>query len=269
MNNICKLVFPKAHGFLFLTVLLFFALAVVELVRGQTATAPSRIAITIVSVKPDMVPDFENMIKSEYNPAIAKGGAKWSDVWQTAAFGKSFDYIFVAPIDNFAQYDGQSPLMKGLGKEGFAAWVAKASKMINGVETKVYTVREDMSYNTKMTAPPKMAVVSFVSVAPGRTAEVENFIKNDLLPVVQKSDVRGYWVHSLAFGGDVNEYLTVTLHENFAELEKGPPQRRVLGQEGAAKLMQKLPAGAIVHQERILARFNPDLSYRPAQTATK
>jgi hypothetical protein len=268
-----KIAVKNLSCFLFLTALLCAAIFVQPLFGQTTSTAsqqaPSRIEITIVSAKPEMTMEFENLVKNELNPALAKAGVKWLDVWQTAGFGNEFDYVFVSPIENYAQFDGQSPLVKALGKEGAAAWYAKASKMVNNVRTMSYIVRDDLSHNTKMTALPKMAVVSRVSVAPGRNAEFENFIKNDYLPPTKQSGIAGYWVSQLQFGGNVNEYLTVTLHENFAELEKGPPPGRVLGRDGLMKLMQKMPNGVVLHQERIFARFNPELSFRPSQTASK
>ncbi len=267
MKTVKKFVVVQLRGFLFLSAL--FILAAMPCWaqnKDQQAAKRERIEITIVSVKPEMVMEFENTVKNELNPGLAKGGIKWNDVWQTAGFGNEFEYVFVSPISNFAEYDGPGPLVKGLGKEGAAAWYAKAGKMVNSVRSMAYEVRDDLSYNTKMTGPPKMAVVSHISVAPGRNTEFENFIKNDLLPVVKQSGIAGYWVQKTVFGGDVNEYLTVTLHENYAELEKGPPQVRVLGQDGAMKLLQKLPAGVVLHQERIVSRYNPELSYRPAPT---
>ncbi len=269
MKTIEKFIAARMRHFLFLSGLFLLAAMPGWAQNKDQPTKRERIEITIVSVKPEMTADFENLFKTEFNPGITKGGAKWSDVWRTAIFGNAFDYIFVGPIDGFAQFDGVSPLMKGLGKEGATAFFAKASKMVTNVHSMAYEVRDDMSYNTKMTGPPKMAVVTFTSVAPGRTVEYENYIKNDVLPVIQKSDVAGYWVSRASFGGDVNEYITLVLHDNFAELEKGPPTARVLGQEGAMKLAQKLPVGVVVHQERFVSRYVTELSYRPEPTANK
>src|SRR3712207_3769934 len=106
-------------------------------VPSPTPAAPARqrLGVTVVQVKPEMVRDFENLIKNEYNPALAKAGVKWNDVWRTAQFGDAFEFTFVSPIDNFAQFDGPGPLEKALGKEGAGAWYAKASRMVNGVRS--------------------------------------------------------------------------------------------------------------------------------------
>lgn len=268
MKTTEKFIAVRMRYFLFLAAL-FLLTAMPTWAQPNSMPKRERISISFVNVKPEMVPDFEAMIKTDIIPALAKGGAKQSDVWRTTGFGDSFEYVIVNPIENYAQYDGPSPMMKGMGKEGMAAWVAKASRMVNGVRTVAYDLRPDLSYITNMTEPPKMAVVTTVTVAAGRNAEFENFIKNEWLPVIKQSGIKGYWVQQVAFGGDVNQYLIATLHENFAEVDKGNPVARVVGQDGMMKIQQKLPAGVIVRQERIISRFVPELSYRPTTTANK
>lgn len=64
---------------------------------------------------------------------------------------------------------------------------------------------------------------------------------------MKKSGVPGYLVSQVVFGGSVNEYVTLTLQEKFIEMDKSAPPLRILGQEGAMKLQQKLPAGTICY----------------------
>jgi hypothetical protein len=239
--------------------------------NGQTAapTPDQRrwLSITVLSVKPEMAAEFQNFVKTETNPALRKGGATWREVWQTtAAAGDAFEYVIVAPIDNFAQYDGPSPLEKGLGKDGFAAWQAKASRYVNSVRRFVIRTRPDLSNEGKRTGPPKLAVVTHVHVAPGRGQDFENYTKNEFLPVVKQGQAT-YRVAETVFGGDANEYVTLTLRESFADIDKGPVIVQVLGAEGAAKLLQKLPVGTVMHVERSFARFVPELSIIPAEAA--
>ena len=238
---------------------------------GQTAApAPDQrqwLSITLLSVKPEMVAEFRNFMTNETNPALRKGGAKWREVWQTtAAAGDAFEYVLVAPIDNFAQYDGPSALEKGLGKDGFAAWQAKASRYVNSVRRFVIRTRPDLSNEGKRTGPPKLAVITSVHVAPDRGQDFENWIKNEYLPVMKRGQAT-YQVSETVFGGDANEYVTLTLRESFAEIDKGPVIVQVLGAEGAAKLLQKLPAGTVMHVERSFTRFVPELSIMPAEAA--
>ena len=260
---------------LFALALLLAAAFAPGLVRAQTtasgtqAAAPqpaargSWLSVTVVNVKQDMLADFQNFMKTVTNPALRKGGQRWRDVWQqTAAAGSPYEFTIVSPVDNMAQFDGESALEKALGKDGFAAWQAKASSYVTSVHRYVIRTRPDLSYETKMTGPPKMAVVTTLSVAPGRGQDYENWVKNEYLPVVRRSKAVGYWVAETVFGGDANEYVTLTLRDNFADIDKGPIAVQVLGAEGARQLNQKMPAGAIARAERSIIRFVPELSFR-------
>ena len=73
-----------------------------------------------------------------------------------------------------------------------------------------------------------------------------------------------YLVNQTLFGGNANAYVTLTLRDSFADLDKGPVVTQALGQEGAEKLYKNLPPGTVVHLERSLSRFVPELSIMPS-----
>jgi hypothetical protein len=120
-----------------------------------------------------------------------------------------------------------------------------------------------LSFAAQRTGAPKLAVLHFVHVAPGRNGEYENYLTNDFVPAMKQAGVT-YLVSQTIFGGNGNEYITLTMRDSFADLDKGPVLVQALGPEGAQKLTQKMPAGAVVHLERSIARFVPDLSIMPA-----
>jgi hypothetical protein len=215
-----------------------------------------------------MVTDYEDFVKKETIPLQKKSGLKWRSTWQTAFFGESYEFVIATPIESFAQYDGQSPTMRVLGQEGARAYGAKQRKFIVSSHTYATLDRPDLSYQGKMTGAPKFGVVNIIQVAPGRAQEFESLIKNDVMPAMKKADVPGYFVSQTVFGGNINEYVAVTLYDNMADLGKGSPLVRVWGQEGFNKFVQKT-VGLIVHQERLVARYNPDLSFMPAPGAEK
>ena len=224
---------------------------------------PEFLSVTVVSVKPEMVAEFQNFMKNTTNPALKKGGLKWRAVWQsTPASGDAFEYVLIAPIDSFASFDGPSPIEKGLGAQGFAGWQAKAGTLVNSVRRFIVRARPDLTFEAKRTEPPKLAVITEVHVAPNRNSDFENYLKNDFLPVMKQAQV-SYIVSQSIFGGDANAYIALTLRESFADLDKGPVINQVLGPEGAAKLLQKVPAGAVTHVERSITRFVPELSLLP------
>src|SRR5215211_1470751 len=141
----------------------------------QAAPTPEFLSVTVVSVKPDMMVEFQNFMKNTTNPALKKGGTKWREVWQnTGAAGDAFEYVLVTPVGKFAEFDGPGALEKGLGPQGLTAWQTKAGSLVNSVRRFIIRTRPDLSFAAPRTGAPKMAVVQFVNVAPGRNNEYEN-----------------------------------------------------------------------------------------------
>ncbi len=228
----------------------------------QAAPNAEFLSITVVSVKPEMMMEFQNFMKNTTNPALKKGGLKWREVWQnTGAAGDAFEYVIVAPVAKLAEFDGPGALEKGLGEQGLAAWQTKAGSLVNSVRRFIIRTRPDLSFS-KGPGTPKLAVLHFLQIAPNRNNDYENYLKNDFVPVMKQAGVT-YLVSQTIFGGNANEYITLTMRDNFAELDKGPVHVQALGQEGAQKLMQKMPAGVVMSVERSIARFVPELSIMP------
>ena len=84
----------------------------------QPAPTPEFLSITVVSVKPEMISEFQNFMKNTTNPALKKGGIKWREVWQsTGAAGDAFEFVLVTPVAKLGDFDGPGALKK--------AWVPK------------------------------------------------------------------------------------------------------------------------------------------------
>lgn len=228
------------------------------------AQPPQWSSISIVRVKPDMVAEWQDLQKNVVNPALKKAGVKERSVFETAVFGESYEYVVITPITSFAQYDEpMSLLRKTIGEDAYRDYQTKARRCVVSAHTFGELARLDLSYMGKMmtmTGPPKLVVVNSVSVVPGRAAAFESLVKTDILPAVKKADVTGYFVSQTMFGGDAWGYTSVTFVDSFAEIGKGSPILRALGPAGAASLFAKF-AGVVAHQERMIARFNPELSF--------
>lgn len=260
------------YAFAFVAMLLSLVQPNTSLAQNPTPTpqtpalpAPVWLSVTVVKVKPEMVAEFQNFMKTTTNPALRKGGLKWREVWQTTrAAGNNFEYVITAPVDNLAEFDGPNALEKALGSDGFAAWSAKANSLVTDVRRYIIRTRPDLGNFVKRSGPPKLAVVQTLQVAHNRNRAFENYVKYDYAPVMAKAGVT-YFVAQTIFGGDGNEYVTLTLRESFAELDKGSVATQVLGAEGAQSLLLKLPAGTVDHIERNILRFVPELSILPAE----
>ncbi|MBI4467920.1 MAG: hypothetical protein HY650_01215 [Acidobacteria bacterium] len=229
------------------------------------AEPPHFMSLQIVQVKPDRLTEWQDLQKNETIPGLRKGGVTWRAVWQTAIFGRAYEYVIIQPIDKFAQYDQDSPLTKAWGAEGVRAYGERVRGMIDSSHTYALLARPDLSYETANFAP-KMAVVTIVQVPPGRHLQLEHFIKTDVLPAMKKAGVGGYYVSQSIFGGNAYEYTAVMMVDDFAELDKGSPYVRALGKAGADRLLQKV-TGLATKVDRIVSRYNADLSIDPSAPA--
>lgn len=172
-------------------------------------------------------------------------------------------------MESVKQFDDQNgPLRKALGEEGQRVWSAKWLRMISGSHTYLVQLRPDLSANMPKAGTPhaKLALSVRITVAPGRTQDYENYVKTDVLPILQKAYPKGALVSKVVFGGNGNQYFAVVFVDSFEELEKSA---QVAVREGFARIQPKT-AGIILHTENTVLRYVPELSIRPeAQKATK
>jgi len=189
---------------------------------------------------------------------------KSRDAWTAAVFGDGFTYGFVTPLESFAQYDGETPPVRALGADGARAYGENNRRFIESTRTVAIQTRPDLSYEIKMTAPPKLALLSDITVVPGKTAEFEALIKSDVVPVMRKAHL-GYSVSQTMIGGDISGFMSLILYDNFADIGKGHPFLRVLGAEGERQLLTKA-AAFTSRVERSVMRYVPELSFAPRPT---
>jgi hypothetical protein len=236
---------------------------------GAQGAAPARqlLGVTVTHIKPELLTEWQEWQKSEVMPTLQKGGVKQRDAWQTV-IGESFEYAMVTPLENFAQRDGQSPIVKALGEQGAQAYGAKNRRFVTSVRTFVIAERPDLSYAPERKEPPTLGVLSITSIVPGRVTDYENHVKTDVLPLQKQAQSLGYLVSQTVFGGDGNEFVSMTLVNSFADFDKGPAAVRVLGAAGAAKLATKA-AGIIAHTERTVCRYDPNLSFKVGTSTSK
>jgi hypothetical protein len=231
------------------------------------AMQPRWSQVMIVRVRPEMAGEYQEFVKSETIPMQQKAGTKWRDTWVTAGFGEALEYAVITPIEDFAQYDGPPPYVRALGEEGGRKYLEKVRKLLNSSHTYAMMSRPDLSnYTTPETQVPKLVILTRWQVAPGRAMEYETILKNEVLPLVKKHNI-GYWVSQITLGGGMHEYATAMPQESFAEIGKGNPILRAIGQDAYNRLVMKT-AGVVTGATRTVIRYVPELSYRmPRQTA--
>lgn len=260
--------FIRIHRVFLYALMALLALGAAVTPAAGQANAPEFLLISHTRVKPEMLQDWQDLIKTEGNLALQKAGVPWRNVWASAVFGDAYRYVSATPITNFAQFDQPSPIVRGLGQEAATRYGHKLRRCIDGSQSELVRYREDLSLPGDMASPPKLAVLTIVRTVPGKSREFENWIKTDILTAYKKIGVQGYLVHQTIFGGDANAYVTVTLRNSFADLDKGPLLTQAVGAEAAAAILQRA-APFVASVERFMTRYVPELSYSAATTAAK
>src|SRR5438270_7136462 len=151
--------------------------------QGATADISKMplINVTIVQVKPELLTEWQDFQKTETIPMLQKAGIKQRSAGSTV-IGPAFEYVFLTPVTNFAERDGDSPPVKALGQDGARAYGQKARRFVTSQRTYAVRLRTDLTYQPDMSAQLPLAVVSQYSLVPGHVADFENYIKSDLTP---------------------------------------------------------------------------------------
>ena len=134
------------------------------------------------------------------------------------------------------------------------------SPMVTAQRTYAIRTRPDLSYVADPAARPKMAILTTVTVKADRLMDFETFIKGEWIAALKKGGGKYYGVNQVVYGGNTTEYMTLVGIDNFAELDKGHPVNRALGDDGLVKLMTKA-GGFAQNIDRRVIRLDTDLSF--------
>jgi hypothetical protein len=224
-------------------------------------------SVNIVTVRPESLNEFVEFQKTQTIPMLQRGGVKSRDVWQGGApFGDGGTFTFVMPIDKFADYDLDPRALRVLGPEAGRAYQDKNRRMLTSSRLLAIQDRAELSVIPNPSFKPKAGILTLTTVVAGHADAYEAYLKNDLLPVLKRGNVSGYLVSHTTFGGDANEYASMQLIASYADIDKGPITRQVIGQPAAQALNAK-GAPHIAAQRRELQRYVQDLSFHVAATS--
>jgi hypothetical protein len=223
--------------------------------------AAGMVILSIIDVKPDLMSEF-GALQGEVMAAQRAGGQPWRETWHTATFGLPFRVGVLSPVESLGQLDGQTYTAKGVGATAATALNQRARGMIEQQQIYLLRLRPDLSIGARP-AKTTLAVLSYLSVAPGREPDFERVLKADVHSGLRKAGVEYYGVSRVVYGGDTSQYLTLLMFKDFSDLDRGHPLERALGADGLAKLEAKL-AGIVTRLERHVVRLNEALSFRQA-----
>ncbi len=238
---------------------------------AQSAAKKQLYAINIRHVKPELMEEYLNFIKTRMNPLRVRGGVKSSLVW-TVGNGPQNTVIMAVPMDNFAAQDNPTGIPKALDADSAAVVFQQQGKYLSQQESYIIESVPDCSWtNPKFKELPKFAILRWQKVAFGRSQEYEDYFKNYEIParkqIAAQSNMLGQWRYRIRFGGDSATYLMMRPFENYAELDNTKGLAEILGATEVKKIYDQLPKGVIVSDEVWVLRFRPDLSITP-QTST-
>ncbi|MBS1791176.1 MAG: hypothetical protein JST85_25925 [Acidobacteria bacterium] len=233
----------------------------------QSSAPRQRYWVSVVRVKPGQGDAWQEFYKKETLPTYEKAGYKQVSVFTTATFGEAGEYVTIRPMESLKQFDEPNFVIKALGEAGAKAFFAKRAQLIASNHIFTMESRPELSIPLPQNQIPKLAFVFRQSVAPGRSADFESYVKNDALPLIKKAAPQAYLVTKVGAGGDTEEYHTVTLADSFADYERWTD---ALQKEGYANKVATKRAGIVLHRELAVYRYLPELSLpQPATQAAK
>jgi len=217
-----------------------------------------RIHVSYVTVKPDMLQEWRDIQQNEVVPALKKAGLRRT-VWRNAPFnGNQYEFVVISPIENYGQYDQENPVIKAVGQEAATRVISKLRKCIVSQTNFVSTGRRDLANPPAADQVPRIAVFTTFRVQPGKAPDYENYLKTEIQPIYKKNNVL-YGISQRGFGAPSGEWVTTIYANKYADLEGGTTLVKILGQEGAAKVIAK--AAGIRTAVRTVVRIRvPELS---------
>lgn len=233
-------------------------LSLSTLCLAQTAaTPPTMSRVTITQVKADMLDEWLDLQKNEVTPALKKAGVRTRTVYSSGLFGTAGEYLTLTPIDKFADFDVQGPLVKALGAEAAARLNAKLRKCTESAHS--YAIAPQADLGNALSTPPQGLVTTRFRIAADKWPAFAAIIKSDVLPVYKKANV-SFTVNRRGFGGNPNDVTASTGFSKYADLDRGNALVRELGPDGYAKLVAKTIGIATVIDQVVRFRV-ADLSF--------
>lgn len=227
-------------------------------VRAQENTNWMR--VDIMQVLPRELDEFIELQLEDVNPALRRAGVPWRSAWRTAEFGNTYELLFVSPLDDMGEYDSGGPLARALDPDRLARIRDSVRRTLSGRQSYAIRYRPELSVESDDVAGLSLARITTVEVAPGRVADWEVFLRDNLAQFQGADAVFG--IYERYFGPGPSTWQIVENHSSFAELDEPSILERTFGErsdEVAAEL-----AGVLLSVERTVLRYDPELSFSVA-----
>ena len=232
-------------------------------VPGAYAQDGQWMRVDIVQVLPDKLDEYIELQIEDVNPALQRAGVPYRSSWRTAEFGNTYERLFVTPIANLADYDTGGPLARVLDPDRLTRIRDRVRRCTQARQSYAIRYHPEMSVEVDNPSGLFLAQVATVQIAPGRQAEWEAFLLENL-PKFRDADVV-FGVYELAFGPGPTSCQIVENHSTYAALEQPTILERAFGDQ-AAEAVAAL-GGVVMSVERTVLRYDAELSFSaPAST---
>ena len=225
-------------------------------VGAQSGTVQTWLRVDTVQVKPEMWTEYREIERDEVIPALRKAGVGFRAAWRTAEFGSTYELVLVRPVSDFGEYDTGDSFSKGLAPREAERLRERLRRCLLGRESAAILQRSDLSVGE--TGRP-FALVTTLTVAPGRSGEYDAFLR-ETLPAIKKAGIV-IGVYQRIYGHEA-AWLLVQNLDSLRELAQPGGLFRAFGQEGADDLIGRL-SGIVTSVDRKVLRFDPELSFSP------
>jgi len=113
----------------------------------KDSATPKMAVITTLRLATGKGPEYESWLKSDLLPALRKSEIDGYWVHQTVFGGNINEWTALTLVRNYADLDGEGPLIRALGREAAAKILAKAAPFVLSVERSTARTRPDLSYD--------------------------------------------------------------------------------------------------------------------------
>jgi hypothetical protein len=229
-------------------------------VAQETGPRNTRLLVTEVHVKPEMVDEWLALERNQVVPALKKAGVKQYTVYETV-IGEATDFVIVQPLPSFAEFNGPDALTRALGME-------KAEVLANKLRDCVVSMHRSIeNRHDELFLDPGAAQTLFMSryrAMPGKARDYMSFVRTEMYPVMKQAQEDGTFsgleVTTSVQGGEPGIITLNMYYPDFAPLDGPPPVAKTLGVQGTATFLAK-GAGLISQLEQRILKRVPELSF--------
>ena len=216
--------------------------------------------VDVLQVLPRELDDFIELQLEEVNPALQRAGVPWRSAWRTAEFGNTYERLFVTPVESLADLDYGGPLARVLDPDRLERMRDRVRRTLSSRQSYAVRYRPELSVESDDVSGLSLAWTTTIQVAPGRIADWETFLRENL-PQFRGADVV-FGVYERVFGPGPAVWQIVENHASFSELDRPTILQRTFG-ERADEVASRL-AGVLLSVERSVLRYDPELSFSAA-----